>query len=106
MMGLICDPVAGLVEVPCVKRNALGSSQAFISADMALAGIRSVIPPDEVIHAMYQVGRQMPQIFKETAEGGLAVTPTAQRLSKEILEKQNRNNYSKKLTEKMSIRFP
>ena len=88
MMGLICDPVAGLVEVPCVKRNALGSSQAFISADMALAGIRSVIPPDEVIHAMYQVGRQMPQIFKETAEGGLAVTPTAQRLSKEILEKQ------------------
>ena len=104
MMGLICDPVAGLVEVPCVKRNALGSSQAFISADMALAGIRSVIPPDEVIHAMYQVGRQMPQIFKETAEGGLAVTPTAQRLSKEILEKQNRNNYSK-LTEKTSIRF-
>lgn len=88
MMGLICDPVAGLVEVPCVKRNALGSSQAFISADMALAGIRSVIPPDEVVHAMYQVGRQMPQIFKETAEGGLAVTPTAQRLSKEILEKQ------------------
>lgn len=88
MMGLICDPVAGLVEVPCVKRNALGSSQAFISADMALAGIRSVIPPDEVIHAMYQVGRQMPQIFKETAEGGLAVTPTAQHLSKEILEKQ------------------
>ena len=54
MMGLICDPVAGLVEVPCVKRNALGSSQAFISADMALAGIRSVIPPDEVIHAMYR----------------------------------------------------
>ncbi len=49
MMGLICDPVAGLVEVPCVKRNALGSSQAFISADMALAGIESVIPPDEVV---------------------------------------------------------
>jgi len=85
MMGLICDPVAGLVEVPCVKRNALGASQAFISADMALAGIRSVIPPDEVVLAMYQVGRQMPQIFKETAEGGLAVTPTAQRLSKELL---------------------
>ncbi|MBP2098559.1 L-serine ammonia-lyase, iron-sulfur-dependent, subunit alpha [Enterococcus rivorum] len=90
MMGLICDPVAGLVEVPCVKRNALGSSQAFISADMALAGIKSVIPPDEVIAAMYKVGRQMPQIFKETAEGGLAVTPTAQRLAKEISEKQNK----------------
>lgn len=88
MMGLICDPVAGLVEVPCVKRNALGSSQAFIAADMALAGIQSVIPPDEVVTAMYKVGRQMPQIFKETAEGGLAVTPTAQKLAKEILEKQ------------------
>ncbi|BCA86389.1 L-serine dehydratase, iron-sulfur-dependent subunit alpha [Enterococcus saigonensis] len=88
MMGLICDPVAGLVEVPCVKRNALGSSQAFISADMALAGIQSVIPPDEVVAAMYQVGRQMPSIFKETAEGGLAMTPTAQRLQKEIFAKQ------------------
>lgn len=86
MMGLICDPVAGLVEVPCVKRNALGSSQAFISADMALAGIKSVIPADEVVQAMYQVGRQMPAIFKETAEGGLAVTPTAKRLTKEILK--------------------
>ena len=69
MMGLICDPVAGLVEVPCVKRNALGSSQAFISADMALAGIESVIPPDEVVHAMYQVGRQMPSIFKRNSRG-------------------------------------
>lgn len=87
MMGLICDPVAGLVEVPCVKRNALGASQAFISADMALAGIRSVIPPDEVVTAMYQVGRQMPSIFKETAEGGLAVTPTALRLQQELLQK-------------------
>lgn len=89
MMGLICDPVAGLVEVPCVKRNALGSSQAVVSADMALAGIESVIPPDEVVAAMYQVGRQMPGIFKETAEGGLAITPTAQRLQKEILERQS-----------------
>lgn len=89
MMGLICDPVAGLVEVPCVKRNALGSSQAVVSADMALSGIESVIPPDEVVAAMHQVGRQMPSIFKETAEGGLAVTPTAQRLQKEILDRQN-----------------
>lgn len=84
MMGLICDPVAGLVEVPCVKRNALGSSQAFISADMALADIRSVIPPDEVVEAMYRVGMQMPSIFKETAEGGLAQTPTAIKLAKEL----------------------
>lgn len=88
MMGLICDPVAGLVEVPCVKRNALGASQAFISADMALAGIRSVIPPDEVVAAMYQVGRQMPSIFKETAEGGLAVTPTALKIQAELLQGQ------------------
>lgn len=88
MMGLICDPVAGLVEVPCVKRNALGSSQAFISADMALAGIQSVIPADEVVQTMYQVGRQMPGIFKETAEGGLAMSPTGQRLAKEILENE------------------
>ncbi|MGY3749735.1 L-serine ammonia-lyase, iron-sulfur-dependent, subunit alpha [Vagococcus acidifermentans] len=86
MMGLICDPVAGLVEVPCVKRNALGASQAFISADMALAGITSVIPPDEVVAAMYKVGLQMPSIFKETAEGGVATTPTGLRIAKELYE--------------------
>lgn len=84
MMGLVCDPVAGLVEVPCVKRNALGASQAMISADMALAGITSVIPTDEVVEAMHKVGQQMPSIWKETAEGGLATTPTALRLKKEI----------------------
>ena len=84
MLGLVCDPVAGLVEVPCVKRNAMGSSQAMISADMALAGITSVIPVDEVVEAMHQVGKQMPSIFKETAEGGLATTPTALKLKKEI----------------------
>lgn len=84
MMGLICDPVAGLVEVPCVKRNALGAAQAMISADMALAGITSVIPTDEVIAAMYKVGRQMPSIFKETAEGGLADTPTGREIKMRI----------------------
>ncbi|MGX6978482.1 L-serine ammonia-lyase, iron-sulfur-dependent, subunit alpha [Vagococcus elongatus] len=84
MLGLICDPVAGLVEVPCVKRNALGASQAYVSADMALAGITSVIPPDEVIKAMHKVGMQMPSIFKETAEGGLAVTPTGKKISQKI----------------------
>lgn len=84
MMGLICDPVAGLVEVPCVKRNALGASQAFITADMALAGITSVIPPDEVVVAMGRVGEQLPSIFKETAEGGVADTPTGRRIAKEI----------------------
>ena len=84
MLGLICDPVAGLVEVPCVKRNAMGASYAFIAADMALAGIESKIPVDEVIDAMYQVGASMPTAFRETAEGGLAATPTGRRLQKEI----------------------
>ena len=84
MLGLICDPVAGLVEVPCVKRNAMGASYAFIAADMALAGIESKIPVDEVIDAMYQVGVSMPTAFRETDEGGLATTPTGRKLSKEI----------------------
>ncbi|GFH39697.1 L-serine ammonia-lyase, iron-sulfur-dependent, subunit alpha [Pseudolactococcus insecticola] len=84
LLGLICDPVAGLVEVPCVKRNAMGASLAFICADMALAGIQSKIPVDEVINAMYQVGLAMPSAFRETAEGGLAATPTGQKLQAEI----------------------
>lgn len=84
MLGLICDPVAGLVEIPCIKRNALGASQAFISADMALAGVKSVIPVDEVIDAMHQVGMQMPSAFKETAEGGLAATKTGKRIMHQL----------------------
>ncbi|WP_163653893.1 L-serine ammonia-lyase, iron-sulfur-dependent, subunit alpha [Listeria sp. PSOL-1] len=84
MLGLVCDPVAGLVEVPCVKRNALGSSQAIISADMALAGIKSQIPCDEVIEAMYRVGLQMPSSLRETAEGGLAATPTGRAIQAKI----------------------
>ena len=81
MLGLVCDPVAGLVEVPCVKRNAAGAAQCFIAVDMAMAGITSVIPPDEVIDAMARIGRRMDPRFKETAEGGLAATPTGQRLA-------------------------
>lgn len=84
LLGLICDPVAGLVEVPCVKRNAMGASFALVAADMALAGIESRIPTDEVIQAMYQVGQAMPSAFRETAEGGLAATPTGKRLKTEI----------------------
>ena len=84
MLGLVCDPVAGLVEVPCVKRNALGASQAMISADMALAGMLMVIPTDEVIEAVRRVGSQLPSSLRETGEGGLAATPTAIRLKKEI----------------------
>ncbi|MDD7289512.1 MAG: L-serine ammonia-lyase, iron-sulfur-dependent, subunit alpha [Clostridiales bacterium] len=78
LMGLVCDPVAGLVEVPCVKRNVIGAVNAVSAADMALAGIESRIPVDEVIDAMGEVGRRMPVEFRETALGGLAATPTGQ----------------------------
>lgn len=75
LLGLVCDPVAGLVEVPCVKRNVVGAVNAVSSADMALAGIESRIPADEVIDAMGDVGRHMPVELRETALGGLAITP-------------------------------
>ena len=78
MLGLVCDPVAGLVEVPCVKRNAAGTSIALMAADMALAGIKSRIPADEVLEAMYRIGQEMSTKFKETAKGGLAITPTGE----------------------------
>ncbi len=84
LLGLACDPLAGLVEVPCIKRNAGGAAVALAAADMALAGIRSQVPVDEVISAMYQIGQQMPLSVKETAQGGLAATPTGQRW-KELL---------------------
>ncbi|MGD6895515.1 L-serine ammonia-lyase, iron-sulfur-dependent, subunit alpha [Bacillus infantis] len=87
MLGLVCDPVAGLVEVPCVKRNAMGASNAMTAADMALAGIISRIPCDEVIIAMYKIGLTMPSSLRETAEGGLAATPTGKRLQAEIFGK-------------------
>jgi len=84
MLGLVCDPVAGLVEVPCVKRNAMGAANAIVAADMALAGVKSRIPCDEVIEAMFRVGQAMPQTLKETAQGGLAATPTGRRLEAKI----------------------
>ena len=84
ILGLVCDPVAGLVEIPCIKRNASGVAGAFVAAEMALAGIRSAIPADEVIWAMKKVGDSMPQSLRETAEGGLAATPTGQRLHKQV----------------------
>ena len=83
-LGLVCDPIAGLVEVPCIKRNAGGVACAFAAAEMALAGIKSVIPVDEVIDAMREVGDSMPCALKETAQGGLATTPTGIRLKEEI----------------------
>ena len=79
MLGLVCDPVAGLVEVPCVKRNAAGVSIAMMAADMALAGIKSRIPADEVLEAMYKIGLEMSTTLKETARGGLAITKTGEK---------------------------
>ena len=87
MLGLVCDPVAGLVEVPCVKRNAGAVAQALVGAQMALAGIKSVIPVDEVIDAMDSIGNSMHCSLKETAQGGLAITPTALELTEKIFEK-------------------
>ena len=78
LLGLVCDPVAGLVEVPCVKRNAAGAMIAMSSADLALAGIRSAVPPDEVIDAMREVGDKMDVSLRETGLGGVAATPFGQ----------------------------
>ena len=84
ILGLVCDPVAGLVEVPCVKRNAMGVANALTACELACAGITSVIPTEEVIQAMNQIGKEMNSSLKETAEGGLAATPTGCRLCQEI----------------------
>lgn len=85
LLGLVCDPIAGLVEVPCVKRNAAGAMIAMSSADMALAGIRSAVPPDEVILAMKEVGDKMDVSLRETGEGGIAGTPFGQKIAEKIL---------------------
>ena len=81
VMGLVCDPVAGLVEVPCVKRNVMGAVNALTCADMALAELEAAIPCDEVIDAMGAVGRALPSSLRETGQGGLAATPTGRRIA-------------------------
>ena len=86
-LGLVCDPVAGLVEIPCIKRNAAALMVAFSAADMALAGIASEIPADECIFAMKQVGEALPSSLRETALGGLAATATAQKLKERVFGK-------------------
>lgn len=88
ILGLACDPVAGLVEIPCIKRNAIGVANCFTAADMALAGIKSRIPCDEVVAAMGRIGKMLPEALKETALGGLAATPTAQRMRAELSKKK------------------
>jgi L-serine dehydratase len=84
LLGLVCDPVAGLGEVPCVKRNVVGAVNALTSSDMVMAGMISKIPPDEVFDAMRAVGRAMPENVRETGTGGLAGTPTGQEIRERI----------------------
>ena len=95
LLGLVCDPVGGLVEVPCVKRNVIGSVNALSAADMALAGIISRIPPDQVIDAMREVGDQMHPSLRETGQGGLAATPTGVRIAESGARhrKKNKKNF-------------
>ncbi|MDT3428152.1 L-serine dehydratase [Paenibacillus forsythiae] len=83
-LGLICDPVGGLVEIPCIVRNGFGAVTALAAADMALAGVRSVIPSDEVIRVMLEVGSAMPAQHRETAGGGLAQTPTGRKIMEDL----------------------
>ena len=88
MLGLVCDPVGGLVEYPCQNRNAAGVANAMIAAEMALAGIPQLIPFDEMLDTMYAVGRRLPAELRETALGGLAATPTGKAI-KERMEQEN-----------------
>jgi len=87
ILGLVCDPVAGLVEIPCIKRNAMGAANALVAAELALAGIESAIPADEVIDAMKSIGELMPESLKETAKGGLAATPSAKRIARQLFRR-------------------
>ncbi|WP_129597980.1 L-serine ammonia-lyase, iron-sulfur-dependent, subunit alpha [Anaerophilus nitritogenes] len=84
ILGLVCDPVAGLVEIPCAKRNASGTVSALTTADMVLSGVHSYIPFDDVVSAMYEVGKSLPCSLRETALGGVAATPTGAALQKQV----------------------
>ena len=81
----LCDPIAGLVEFPCALRNASGVINALVSADLAMAGVKSMVPFDEVVEAMYKVGKSLPESLKETALGGVAATPTGEEVKRRIL---------------------
>ncbi|SFP96912.1 L-serine dehydratase [Lachnospiraceae bacterium XBB1006] len=91
IMGLVCDPVAGLVEIPCVKRNSSGVANAIVAAELVLCGVKSAIPVDEVIEAMAEVGNKMDVSLKETAEGGLANTTTAKLLCRKVFACKERD---------------
>lgn len=90
--GLVCDPVAGLVECPCIKRNGMGAANALLSADMVLCGITSLIPFDEVVASMYSVGREIRPEYRETAKGGLATTPTGKQIAANIRKMNGRRD--------------
>ena len=94
-LGLVCDPVGGLVEVPCVKRNGIFSVHGLTAAQMALAGIESVIPMDEIVEAMVRIGRALPRGLRETAEGGLAVTATGAAIAQRIKDEANERREAK-----------
>ena len=89
MLGLTCDPVCGLVEVPCIKRNSAGAVNAAASAQMAMAGIKSAIPVDEVIDSMRRIGNALPSSLRETSEGGLAVTESARKIAEQMGKKEH-----------------
>ncbi len=84
LLGLACDPIGGMVEVPCIKRNAFGTQFSLLASDMALSGIKSFVPFDEVVEAMKKIGDILPSEIRETARGGLAITPTGLRVNKEL----------------------
>jgi L-serine dehydratase len=88
-LGLVCDPVGGLVEVPCVKRNALFAVHGLVAAQLALAGIESIIPMDEIVEAMVRIGRSLPRGLRETAEGGLATTITGAAIGQRLKDEAN-----------------
>lgn len=89
MLGLTCDPVCGLVEVPCIKRNSAGAVNAAVSAQMAMAGIKSAIPADEVVDSMRRIGNALPAALRETSEGGLAVTESARKIAERMGKKEH-----------------
>ena len=89
MLGLTCDPVCGLVEVPCIKRNSAGAVNAAVSAQMAMAGIKRAIPADEVIDSMRRIGNALPAALRETSEGGLAVTESARKIAERMGKKEH-----------------
>jgi L-serine dehydratase len=88
ILGLVCDPVAGLVEIPCAKRNAQGAITALCAADMVMAGVTSKIPFDDTVSAMYKVGRSLPESLRETALGGIAITTEGLRLKEQVFGKK------------------